>query len=272
LRESSPVQLSAIDDRDSLTRFFASRLGAMPGEDEGVLHVAAVWRPPGEDRHVVLRIRDETPKSAIDFLLLNLARARAEAIVTTGRILREEPGVTHDLQGEPGAVRALRAWRRETLGLVDPPWLVVLTGGRDLDVRHPALSSWSRPIVCCPAAAAEDVRRRVRGSAIEVVPDDAPGLRAAIAHLGQRRGVRRISIEAGPSTAAAAYDAPVVIDELVLSIYGGAALAPALAGGELPGRAAIERAVGARRASFSAEESSGRWTFEHYRCAIVRRR
>jgi riboflavin biosynthesis pyrimidine reductase len=268
LTESSAVQLAAIEDRGSLTAFLTSRLGAVPGEEEGVLHVAAVWRPPDEDRHLVLRIRDDTPRSAIDFLFLSLARARAEAIVTTGRILREEPAVTHDLQGGPGAVRALHAWRRE-LGLVDPPWLVVLTGGQGLDPGHPAFHAWARPVVFCPAAAADDVRRRVRGTEIEVVADDAPGLRAAIAHLREQRGVRRISIEAGPSTAAAAYASPVAIDELLLSIYGGAALPAALLGGELPGRAVLERALGRLRSSFSAVEASGRWTFERYRCAIV---
>ena len=94
-----------IAEARDLERFFEDRFGAVPGMEKGALHVAAVWRPAGGDRNVVLRISDQTPSSEVDFLLLNLARARAEAIVTTGRILHEEPGVVHDLQG-PAPVRA----------------------------------------------------------------------------------------------------------------------------------------------------------------------
>jgi riboflavin biosynthesis pyrimidine reductase len=263
------VRVGDIESAPELVRFLGSRLGGMPGAEEGVLHVAAVWRPPGEDRNVVLRICDATPKSEVDFLLLNVARARADAIVTTGRILREERGVTHDLQGPPGVRDALQAWRRDELHLERPPWLVILTSGRDLDPSHPAFHSWPRPIVFCPDASAPEIARRVQGAPIETVGRGAPDLRSAISYLRTARDARRISIEAGPSTAIDAYSEPVVIDELVLSVFARPAIAPDVAGGELPPTSEIERLLGRRRACFAIEEPSGPWRFERYGCGIV---
>jgi riboflavin biosynthesis pyrimidine reductase len=254
-----------------LRRFLTDRFGEPPGEAEGVLHVAAVWRPPGEERNVVLRILDDTPQSALDFLLLNLARARADVIVTTGRILREEPAVTHDLQGRPVVVAALRQWRREVLGLGVPPRLVVLTSGRDLDPAHPAFHAEARPLLVCPRASVEETRRRVGDAPIEVVGRDDSGLRATLDWLREEQRARRVSIEAGPSTAAAAYRDPARVEELLLSVLEADDLPAALGAGELPARRELERILGLPRA-FTATESSGRWRFEHYRCAIVRAR
>ena len=69
-----------------------ARLEALYGVRElpraaGVLHVAAVWaeRP---DRLTVLEITAQTPKSDDDAFALSLARARADAVLTTGAILR----------------------------------------------------------------------------------------------------------------------------------------------------------------------------------------
>jgi hypothetical protein len=258
-----------IDSAASLRRFFEVRFGAMPGEGEGVLHVAAVWRPPGEDRNVVLRIGDRTPRSEIDFLLLNVARARADAIVTTGRILSEEPGVVHDLQGAPRVRQALSDWRHDTLGISRPPWLLVLTRGRDLDPDHPAFHAMARPIVFCPESNATGVALRVRDAAVEVVGHPAPDLVRALDHLRDRRDARRISIEAGPSTAIEAYRDPCRIDELLLSVYLGRSIPAEVEGGELPRTAEIERTLGPMRAAFTAEEAAGQWRFERYGCAIV---
>lgn len=249
--------------------FLASRFGVVPGAQEGILHVAAVWRPPGEDRNVVLRICDATPKSELDFLLLNAARARADAIVTTGRILRQEPGLSHDLQGPPGVPEALHQWRRDTLGLAQPPWLLILTSGRDLDPDHPAFDGWARPLVFCPQSSATEVRRRFEGTATEVVASAEPGLRGAITYLRGARRARRISIEAGPSTATEAYRDPPLVEELLLSVLVADSIAPEVEGGELPPGAEIERVLGPPRASFTALEPSGRWRFERYRYAIV---
>ena len=212
-----------------------------------------------------MRICDRTPRSEVDSLLLNLARARADAIVTTGRIMREEPHLSHDLQGKPGVGAALHAWRRQELSLSQPPWLLVLTSGRDLDPAHPAFHASARPIVFCPESSAAEVARRVEHASIEVVGHPAPDLRAAIDYLRYRRGARRITIEAGPSTAIEAYHDPPLADELLLSVYLGETVPESVVGGELPPPAEIDRVMGPVRAAFTVEESTGRWLFEHHR-------
>jgi hypothetical protein len=184
--------------------------------------------------------------------------------VTTGRILREESAVVHDLQGAPGVLAALEQWRSEILGLNRPPWLLVLTSGRDLDLGHPAFDAWARPLVFCPESAAAELRRDVAGTRTEVVGHAAPSLRAAIGHLRESRGARRISIEAGPSTAAEVYRSPLLIDELVLSVFLADCLPDGVADGELPQPSEIERLLGPVRGVFTAEQESGRWRYEHF--------
>lgn len=219
----------------------------------------------------MLRIGDRAPRSEVDSLLLNLARARADAIVTTGRILREEPDVSHDLQGSPGVRSTLHAWRRQELSLSQPPWLLVLTSGRDLDPAHPAFHATARPIVFCPEAGAAAVARRVEQASIEVVGHPAPDLRSAIDYLCYRRGARRITIDAGPSTAIELYRDPALVEELVLSVFLAGSIPGSLASGELPTTSELESILGPPRGAFTAEENSGAWRFEHYRCAIVAR-
>ena len=114
------------------------------------------------------------------------------------------------------------------------------------------------------------MRRDLEQDGVEVVGRDQGGLRAALDYLRDERGARRITLEAGPSTAVTAYQEPCRIDELLLSIFDAPALAPGFAAGELPSRARLERTLGPPRASCSVVEPSGRWTFEHYRCAMVR--
>jgi riboflavin biosynthesis pyrimidine reductase len=252
-----------------LRRFLLTRFKAMPGEKEGVLHVASVWRPPGADRNVTLRLGDRTPESEVDFLLLNVARARADAIVTTGRILREESSVVHDLQGDPGTSAALADWRRRQLALPEPPWLLVLTSGRALDSEHPAFHAWARPLVFCPQSSASQLADEVDGTPIEVVGQPRADLRAAVAYLRSQRHARRITIEAGPSTARELYRDPPLLDELLLSVFEAPSIPDSIVGGELPPTREIERILGPARAAFTVEERSGRWRFEHYGCAMV---
>ena len=66
--------------------------------DGGVIHPTAQWRAP-DDRYVTLRLNADTPTSRHDRFALNLSRARADALITTGKILREEPGLDTDLIG-----------------------------------------------------------------------------------------------------------------------------------------------------------------------------
>jgi riboflavin biosynthesis pyrimidine reductase len=234
-------------------------LGDDPARAGRVLHVAAVCRD-AEGVARVLRIGPETPKSAHDSFLLSLARARAEAIVTTGRILREEPALTHGLRGPPALRAALSAWRRERLVLAHDPWLLVLSSGRALDPMHPAFHAPLRPVLYVPSAAAAGLRERFADTDARVASVPQPTVRFALDHL-RRLGARRITLEAGPSTARELYDEPVGVDELWLATYEGAP-PEALLGEPFASEARLRAALPEAGPPAFRDEPSGRWRFE----------
>jgi riboflavin biosynthesis pyrimidine reductase len=220
---------------------YGEQLGTM----EGVLHVVAVHE--GADARSVIRIGALAPKSATDFFALELARARVEAIVITGAILRAEPELRYALSSE------LAAYRGE-LGLTRPPCLVVLTGG-DIPLDHPALAGPARPIIFTSSEAAPALRAR---TAIEIVGVPAPSARRALAHLRDERGHRSISVEAGPTTAVPLYADPCAIDELALSVFTGE-----LDLGARGGRFLDEREL-ERRFDRVSVEVEAEWRFERW--------
>ena len=232
----------------------------------GVVHVTALWDPPGRDGPLVtLRINEHTPESDHDFFVLNLARARADAIVCTGRMLRMEPETRYDLQGPGRLASALGAWRRERAGRAEPPWLVVLTSGQGFDPGHVALRGEPRPVVYAPRSAVSELEARTAGTPIEVVGSEHPSVREAVGWLRAERGARVVSIEAGPTTAAELYEAPVAVDELMLSRYRGAELDERVVGPELLSMRELEARLGYGTPPVDVEEPSGRWTFSLHR-------
>ena len=234
-------------------------LGDDPARAGRVLHVASVWRD-GDGALRVLRIGPNTPKSRHDAFLLALARARAEAIVSTGRILREEPALTHGPLGPPPLRAALAGWRRERLVLALDPWLLVLSSGRSLDPAHPAFHAPLRPLLFVPAAAATGLRERFAETDVRVVSVPAPEVRLALAHL-RRLGARRITLEAGPSTTRALYDEPVGVDELWLATYEGERPDHEVIGEPFIDEARLAAALPAASQPMARDEPSGRWRF-----------
>src|SRR5262245_24969415 len=229
--------------------------GEVPGE-VGVLHVASVWRDPRGGLRV-LRIGPHTPRSPTDAFALSLARARVDAIVTTGRILRFEPDVTHALLGPEPLCDDLRAWRAERLGRSAPARSAVLTSGRELDLDHPLLRNSVRPLVITTPAAAARLEPAAALRGIELLGLDPLDARGALAAL-RARDMRSISIEAGPATALPLYDAPLAIDEVMLSIYQASALPEGIAGALfLPSERLAEVMPRASRGS-----REGDWCFE----------
>ncbi len=226
-----PSSLEPVEEK------LARVLGGPVGATRGVLHVAAV--DAGDD---VLRIRPDTPKSELDLFLLETARTRADAIVTTGRILREEPGVTH-----------------ESRGRASDPYLVVLTSGRDLDPAHPALAARVRPVIFTAADRA-DALLRALPDRVRVVADDNPDIRRAVAFARDELAAGCVSIEAGPSSALPLYGEPPAVDELWLSRVL-APVAPHLRGGAFLTASKLDALLPlASRAEHDQE--SGRWRFE----------
>ncbi|MEM1030652.1 MAG: hypothetical protein AAGN82_09895 [Myxococcota bacterium] len=181
------------------------------GPTAGVVHpTACVGRDDG--RLLTLEIKDGAPQSAHDTFALHLQRARADVIVTTGAILRNEPGVTYGLEESPYAA-GLRAHRRSRCQTT-PPRLVVLSASGDIARDHPA---WTHPHAEVWGRVAVDgvSHRAFDGTAAE-----------AVATL-KSEGL--VVVEAGPSVTRPLYAARV-IDTLYLSTVE-TDVAPSLLGG-----------------------------------------
>jgi len=187
-------------------------------DEAGVLHVMAVWRAPTGPL-VTLTTGAAMPVSHTDPFALRVARARADAIITTGRNLREEPRLTHALASTRAAMPALEQWRRRRLGKTEAPLSVVLTGGDGLDLQHPLFRTAARSVVLTSNAAAARLRSELRGTTVDAVGVEAPSVRAAIDWLRQERKMTSVLIEAGPSTSSQLYAEPTVVDELMLSMH-----------------------------------------------------
>lgn len=250
---------------------------ALFGEDvsspAGTLHVTAV-----DAEHRVIAVGPHAPPSPLDFFVLHLARARADAIVVSGAVLRAEPELRYGLRGPGESERGLLAWRREVVGLTDAPRLLVLTRGA-LSLDHPALLGWARPqVYTTPEGGA-----RLAGRGVPVHATSEPSLRGALQHL-EGEGARSIAIEAGPSATAPLYTAqlnsapldtarlnpalpctapPTPVRELWLSVFEGE-LDPRGRVGRLPSPAALAAAGLTRRSAAGVSQPSGPWRFERW--------
>ena len=193
-----------------------------------VSHVAAVWSP-GDGRNRVMRIDPRAPRSDTDRVVVNLTRARADAIVSTGANLRAEPTMQFDLVG-PGT-GALMRWRVDVHELM-PPVALILTRADDFDPEHPALKGPARIVLYVPKDRVDAVRKALKSFRwITVHGAEAPGVLDAVRWLREARDARSVSIEAGPSTANVLHGADV-IDELILSRWTGAEFRVYLSGME----------------------------------------
>lgn len=229
-------------------------------EDAGVLQVVSCWRPPtGSSR--VIAFGASAPASPTDRFVLDLARSRADAIVTTGNILRAEPNLTHGIAG-PATDRAeLDAWRRESLGRSEPPLSLILTGGQGLDLDHPLFQAGNPCVVYTRNDTAERLREAAGERGIEVVGREAPSLRTALAWLREQREARTVSIEAGPTATLPLYEEPIAVREIMLSLYEETELTEAAQGPAFlhPGELDARGFQGEPRVT--RQEPSGRWSF-----------
>ena len=236
----------------------AQLFGDLPGARQGVLQVAAVCSNL-DNTLSVLKIRPESPKSDGDRFSLNLARARADAIVTSGKILREEPGVTHTLPEE------LSDWRRTELGKPLAPISAVLSSGRDLDLDHPLLRQSPHPLVFTSLESTARLAAGAASRAIELVGSDAPSLMGLIDFLRRDKRARTVSLEAGPTTILPLYGhRPPIVDELMLSTFQGP-VSPDLVGPPFLTTAELNAHFPIRSTEQTIQEPSGPWSFRRYR-------
>ncbi len=229
-------------------------------DDVSVLHVTALWADPA-GLPKTLRIGPSTPRSVHDRFALGLARARCDAILTTGRILRDEPTLRHRYFDDAAGDRALEHWRRENSGRTQRPQSVVLTSGRELDFAHPIFHDGVPVVIFTGEAAAARLRAAAPGT-VGVVAHPNPGPRSAVDFL--RREGHRVCVEAGATTTRRLYEAPVAIEELMVSEYRGAAIAAEVRGPEFEAVALLRDAF-CCVAEGAVEEASGPWRFARYR-------
>lgn len=193
-------------------KLFGSALDTRPAVSQSF----AAWRTSQEAPLTTININEHAPKSELDWLALHISRARADGIIITGKILRDEPNLRYDLEADPRWGDALIQWRRRRWGLIDPPWLLVLTSRGDIDFNHPVFHGWVRPMIFTTDRVAT---RKLAAAPCPVISDEAPDVRRAIQHLHISRECECVSIEAGPSTSRGLYERPMAVKELLLSVY-----------------------------------------------------
>ena len=236
-------------------------MGVEPFVRPGVVHITSAWQDASTLRTIA--IGPAAPRSPSDAFLLDAVRARADFVLTTGRILRLEPRLRHWPPHKE--TQSFERWRSDVAGKREPPRSVVLTSGKQLPARHPVFDRAlraARPLLLTTSEGARNLDAWAREQDIEVVSPNEPGPRAAIEHLIASGDELTIAIEAGPTTTASLYDEPCLFDELILSRYLEPSLPEAARGGPLPERTRLERALPVVIGSAECEEASGRWRFE----------
>lgn len=235
------------------------------GAHEGLVHVTAVWREElGGYR--TLNLTPDTPRSEYDRFVLSLSRARADAILTTGKILRSEPGLSHEFLGPPNLRHAFAEWRTVALAKEGPPLTVILTSGHSVDRDHPIFQGPTRAMIFTSTEGRSRLESWATASQVEVVGVDHASMHAAVAFLLGDRGVRTLSIEAGPSTTLPLYrqTSTPSIDELLLSVYLGNRVAAGVRGAPFLDPATLNRTFPFRSDPHLVSEPSGQWQFQRF--------
>ena len=229
----------------------------------GVLHVTAVWNG-GRGAYVTLDITPDTPKSQHDLFALGLARARADAIVTTGRILRREPDLSHRLPGSSTFSRALAEWRQGVLGKTTPPITLILTSGRDLDFEHPIFRGPTRPVIFTHPEGHWQLESRAADHGVEVVGVPSPSIQGAVEFLRREFGAATLSIEAGPSTSRQLYEPDLLVDELLLSVFEAPRIPGSVEGGFFLPRPDLFRLFSHVSDPFGVVTADGSWNLQRF--------
>jgi len=226
----------------------------------GLLQVAAI----GARSWAAIAIGEAAPASGTDRFVLGAARARADALLATGAILRAEPEERHRYAEEAEGQAAFTQWRRERLGRSDPPALILLSRTGDFPLDHPAIVEATSGFVWTTPLGRERLGPRL--GSLEVVVAEHGVVRAFRDRFGDDA---TLSIEAGPTTAGLFYaggepEGEPHLDELLLSQFHGE-LSAAAVGPPFVGRDVIEAVFPDPPMETRVEEPSGAWSFLRYR-------
>ena len=292
---SSRIRLDA-----ELTALFGSETDWR--RETGLLQVTAI---DARGRSVIA-IGPGAPASATDRFVLGFARARADAIITTGAILRAERDLVHRFSDERREDEAWWGWRADQLGRREAPCLLILSLRGEIPFDHPALAGSARAIVWTSQAGQArlgraggrfEVRVGIAGGSQETLPhacgpehpSAAEALSDAYHWLRDEVGAETVAIESGPGATLGLYEAaggdsakialaasssPRIarVDELLLSVYAGIAPTP-VSGPAFPPTehlAAYFSGTEQPGTRVRVEEPSGAWFFERYRRAPER--
>ncbi len=226
----------------------------------GILQAMAV-APDQFGTHRVIAIGEDTPRSRHDRFVLNATRARADAVITTGAILRSEPSLTSGLLGTGPEVEALARWAAAEAGGTAGTTLV-LTSGRNLDPTHPIFTGGDVLVYTGHESAAE-ITGQLLELGVEVVSHDEPSVASAVEYLLEERGVATIAIEAGSNTSIDLYRPPRLVTEVLLTVFSGP-LEPSLLTGPFPGPGELSRSYPKSSPPATVTEPSGEWTFYRF--------
>ena len=134
-----------------------------------------------------------------------------------------EPGLGLNTLNRPDRLNAMSLQMLDDLYALygelekdDQVRVLILTGSGEIDFGHPVFRSDVQPMIFTSDRTAA---RKLAAAPYPVVADEAPDIRRAIQHLRTARECECVSIEAGPSTARSLYETPMVVKELLLSIY-----------------------------------------------------
>ncbi|GAB5373275.1 hypothetical protein AAMO2058_001736700 [Amorphochlora amoebiformis] len=170
--------------------FGASGYSRLVRQENGVIHTMSAVNRKG--LFFPIKIDENSPKSSIDFFVLNLCRSMADYVITTGEILRTEPEVTTRIQGE--YQKELSEWRRTVRTRDREAIPIVLSRSQNLDYNHALFKKCPETLV-------------YNGCLNDLIPS------LAFKHPCL------ITVEAGPSASSAIYRGKSCPDLLFISEY-----------------------------------------------------
>ncbi len=262
-RDSDIADIASADDvAATVEEIYGTNLATT-----GVVHVAAVRRRRS-GVYEPLRAGSGVCRCAHDVFIRNLTRARADAILTTGEVLRRDPALVHSLRGPEQTPQALADWRRQYLGKRQPPVTLVLTASGDIDLDHPVLRTWTRPVVYTGRRGEWRLESRAADHGVELVGVDEPHVRGAVDLLRHEFGAATIAVEAGPEGSRQLYEPTVEVDELLLSVCETPlSEAPELVGdrgGRFLEADELGRIFAAASPPYRVETDAGVWSFQRF--------
>jgi len=205
-----------------------------------VIHVTLCWENPETGKLHSIRIHERSPKSELDFFVLNAIRAASDLALASAKLLRDEPHYAATVQGSSAA--ALCEWRTRYLGKPQDfqhPDTAIITSfvapseaqkqalGKDIDpelgldcgtckvpLTHPIFSSTSevtrgqsKLYITMPQSCCEMLERFVRQTEVSNTPgshsmfETAPEWMRMFIHLMKQHGVIPLCINEPASLA-----------------------------------------------------------------------